>query len=362
MAINRLLINNLRNLKNIDINLSPEINIFYGNNGSGKTSLLEAIYLLGRTRSFRTQKRDSIITKNKKGLQIFCTTTNKSSYEQRIGLEFINNKTRINISGQPLKRSSDLIKHLPLTLITPESKNILSLGPNLRRKFLDWGVFHVEHSFLEHAIKYKRALKQRNSLLKQKNSDQQLYKFWDQELKNHALKIHSSRETYTRIFFEELLHYLNKLLNIPPISMEYTPGWPLDVEYKTMLSHTYNKDIKSGFTERGPHRADLVFKVERSLVQEKLSGGQLKLFACALYLAQCAIFAKSSECSNNILIDDLPSELDEKHRYTLLNSLYSLKAQMFVTTTDPDILPLDKFKSSKLKLFHVEHGKIKEVV
>ncbi len=361
MTINRLLINNLRNLKSVDIKLSPNVNVFYGDNGSGKTSLLEAIYLLGRARSFRTQKQKSIITKDKDFFQIFCTTSdNNTGYEKKIGLEFSNKKIRIQLSGQPLKKSSDLIKHLPLTLITPDSKSLLFQGPSLRRKFLDWGVFHVEHSFLEHSVRYQKALKQRNSLLRQKISEKRLYSFWNQELKEHALKIHSSRKTYVNIFFERLIHYLNQLIDISPISMEYLAGWPLELEYISMLTKTYNKDMKFGFTEKGPHRSDLLFKVDGQPVQEKLSGGQLKLFTCALYLAQCALFSTKSNNSNTILIDDLPAELDKNHRSTLLGSLYSLDTQIFVTTTDPEMLALEAFENTRL--FHVKHGEVKEMV
>ncbi len=361
MAINRLLINNLRNLQNVDIKLSPKINVLYGNNGSGKTSILEAIYLLGRARSFRTQKQKNIITKDKKSFQIFCnTSSNHSHHEQKIGLEFVNNKIGIHLSGQPLKKSSDLTKYLPLLLITPDSKNLLFQGPSLRRKFLDWGVFHVERSFLECSVRYQKALKQRNSLLKQKVTEKQLYNFWDQELKEHALQIHLLREAYVNDFFERLIFYLNELMNTSPISMEYLAGWPLELEYSLMLAKTYNKDMKFGFTEKGPHRSDLLFKVDGQLVQEKFSGGQLKLFTCALYLAQCALLSKQSNHSNIILIDDLPAELDEEHRYTLLNSLYSLGTQIFVTTTNPEMLALEKFDDTKL--FHVEHGDVREVV
>ncbi len=361
MAINRLLINNLRNIDSVDITLSPGINVFYGDNGSGKTSVLEAIYLLARARSFRTQKQKVIIANNKRSFQIFCTVENNNTHhEKKIGMEFINNKIKIHLSGQPLKKSSDLTKLLPLLLITPDSKNLIFQGPSLRRKFLDWGVFHVEHSFLEYSVRYQRALKQRNSLLKQKISEKQLYNFWDQELKQFALKIHSLREEYVSYFFERLVFYLNELVNIKPISMEYLAGWPLELEYNLMLTKTYNKDIKLGFTEKGPHRSDLLFKVEGQLVQEKLSGGQLKLFTCALYLAQCALFSEKSKSSNIILIDDLPAELDEKHRYTLLKSLYSLGTQIFVTTTNLAMLELKQFKNTRL--FHVEHGKVREMV
>ncbi len=361
MAINRLRINNLRNIESVDITLSPKINVFYGNNGSGKTSVLEAIYLLARARSFRTKKQKSIITKNKDSFQLFCTIVNSNAhYEQKIGLEFVNNKIRIHLSGQPLKKSSDLTKSLPLLLITPDSKNLLFQGPSLRRKFLDWGVFHVEHSFLEHSVKYQKALKQRNSLLKQKVNEKQLYNFWNQELKQHALKIHSLREEYVGHFFERLIFYLNELVNLNPISIEYLAGWPTELEYNFMLDKTYNKDIKFGFTEKGPHRSDLLFKVDGQLVQEKLSGGQLKLFTCALYLAQCSLFSRKSNHSNIILIDDLPAELDEQHRHTLLNSLYSLGTQIFVTTTHPEMLELKQFEDTKL--FHVKHGKVREMI
>ena len=361
MTINRLLINNLRNLKSVDIKLSPGINVFYGNNGSGKTTLLEAIYLLGRARSFRTQKQKSIITKDKNSFQIFCTINDHNTdREKKVGLEFANNKIKIKLSGQPLKKSSDLTKYLPLAIITPDSKNLISQGPSLRRKFLDWGVFHVEHSFLECSVRYQKALKQRNSLLRQKASEKTLYRFWDQELKEHALKIHSSREAYANVFFERLIHYLNELVDINPVSMEYLAGWPIESEYSSMLAKTYHKDMKLGFTEKGPHRSDLLFKVDGQPVQEKLSGGQLKLFTCALYLAQCALFSKKQNSSSIILIDDLPAELDKSHRDILLSSLYSLGTQIFVTTTHPEMLSLNTFENTRL--FHVKHGKVKEVV
>ena len=358
MSLSYLHIKNLRNLAEVHIEPVSRLNIIYGANASGKTSLLEAIYLLGRAKSFRSTHLHILEGKGKNGFMVFGQIRGESEQSQPLGIHYEGGKIHMRAEGRTLTQAAELVMRLPLLLITPDSHKILTMGPRQRRRFIDWGVFHVEHDFMTAWRRYNRALRQRNASLRA-SSRFMPNEVWDKELIETAAQIDQFRRDYLQQFLPLLSHFIKKLLPAyKEVSLRYLAGWAQDITFQEALVRSLERDRLMGYTHKGPHRADVVIEMDDKPVQEHASGGQQKLLMCALYLAQATLFKTRTQRQCMILLDDLPAELDKEHRYMLMELLYEIGVQVMVTTTDKDLLHMPI--GSKLKLFHVEHGVVTE--
>lgn len=358
MSLSTLHIKNLRNLAEVHIEPAPRLNIIYGANASGKTSLLEAIYLLGRAKSFRSTHLHIIEGKGKSGFMVFGQVRGDAEQPQPLGIHYEGGKIHMRAEGRTLAQTAELVMRLPLLLITPDSHKILTLGPRQRRRFIDWGVFHVEHDFMPVYRRYCRALRQRNASLRAPGRFAP-GEVWDNELHEAAGHIDRLRRDYLQQFLPLLSHFIGKLLPSHwNISLRYMPGWAQDTTFREALARSLERDRLIGYTHKGPHRADVVIEADGKPVQEHASGGQQKLLMCALYLAQAALFKARTQRQCIILLDDLPAELDAEHRHKLMDLLYEIGVQVMVTTTDKDLLYIPQ--GAETKLFHVEHGVVVE--
>jgi DNA replication and repair protein RecF len=358
MSLSSLHIKNLRNLAEVRIEPASRLNIIHGANASGKTSLLEAIYLLGRAKSFRSSHLHIIEGPGKSGFMVFGQVTGELGIPQPLGVHYEGGKIHMRAAGQALTQTAELVKRLPLLLITPDSHKILTLGPRQRRRFIDWGVFHVEHDFILAYRRYCRALRQRNASLRTPSRFVPS-EIWDNELYETAAQIDGFRRDYLQQFLPLLIHFVKKLLPADwDVSLRYLPGWAQDMTFREALTRSLERDRLLGYTHKGPHRADVVIEAAGKPVQEHASGGQQKLLMCALYLAQAALFKARTQRQCIILLDDLPAELDAEHRCKLMELLCEIGVQIIVTTTDKNLLRIPE--GAEAKLFHVEHGVIME--
>lgn len=354
MSLSSLYIKNLRNLAEIHLDPVSRLNIIYGANASGKTSLLEAIYLLGRAKSFRSNHLHIIEGQAKGGFMVVGQVTGELGQSQSLGIHYEGGKIHMRAAGQTLMQTMELVTRLPLLLITPDSHKILTLGPRQRRRFIDWGVFHVEHNFMSAWRRYHRALRQRNAALRTPGRFGP-GEVWDNELDETASQIDHFRREYLRQFLPLLSYFVQKLLPVQwNVSLRYLPGWAQDTTLREALTRSLERDRLLGYTHKGPHRADVVIEAEGKPVQEHASGGQQKLLMCALYLAQAALFKARTQRQCIILLDDLPAELDKEHRRRLMELLYEIGVQVMVTTTDKNLLQIPY--GAEVKLFHVEQG------
>ncbi len=356
MSLSSLHIKNLRNLAEVRIEPTSRLNIIHGANASGKTSLLEAIYLLGRAKSFRSSHLHIIEGAGKGGFMVFGQVTDELGELQPLGIHYEGGKIHMRAAGETLTQTAELVTRLPLLLITPDSHKILTLGPRQRRRFIDWGVFHVEHDFMSAWRRYHRALRQRNASLRAPGRFAP-GEVWDNELHEAASQIDGFRRDYLQQFLPLLTYFVEKLLPTDwNVSLRYLPGWAQDMTFSEALARSLERDRLLGYTHKGPHRADVLIEAAGRPVQEHASGGQQKLLMCALYLAQATLFKVRTQRQCIILLDDLPAELDTEHRHKLMALLYEIGVQVMVTTTDKDLLHIPE--GAEAKLFHVEHGVI----
>jgi len=350
MALSRLDICQLRNLPLVRIEPHPRFNGLCGANGSGKTSVLEAIYILGRGTSFRSKDLGQAVQAGADSFQLAARLEPRGvslgvEYQSKGGVHY-------RLGGEPLRSRLDLAQQLPLLFISPDSHALISGGPQGRRRFLDWGLFHVEPRFIATWRRYHRALKQRNRALGMDGVETA----WDPELAQAADQITELRHGYLRRLEPHAINYARRLGAIPDLGLHYSPGWRQDLDFLAALRAGLPQDRAYGFTRQGPHRADLVVKAKSRLAKETVSRGQQKLLVIALLLAQVAVLNEEAGLSPVILVDDLAAELDRQHKALLLEVLQERQAQVFLTVTERQLLPEGDVA---IRWFHVELGRVK---
>ena len=357
MHFNRVEVTQFRNLTSTSFSPSPALNLICGGNGSGKSSLLEAIHYLASGSSFRTHKVSTVINQESDCFTLYSEISHEIAH--KIGLRRCRDlKHTTRIDGRDITRRSELVQLIPLQVVSPESVSLLLEGSDQRRNFIDWSLFHVEQSFYFHLSHYQRALKQRNALLK-RGSQTELH-HWNVQLSQHGVVIDRLRREYVEKISPLVVVLLQELLPDVDIVLRYRKGWSSELELDSALNQGLDTDLKMKYTTSGPHRADLTVKCLQGKAAETLSRGQLKLTVVALKLAQAILLERESSRKPVLLIDDLAAELDVEHRALLLNTLREIDSQLFITT--PELGLIDHGQWGEKKVFHVEHGQVKEVV
>ncbi|MCU7795847.1 MAG: DNA replication/repair protein RecF [Candidatus Thiodiazotropha sp. (ex Myrtea spinifera)] len=357
MKIKKLSINQLRNISNAELKFAQSINVIQGGNGAGKTSLLEAIYLLARARSFRSTQSKKLIQTKKNSLTIFALAESHNEKEIRIGLKKEGGQNLIKIDGKRIKKLSQLAATLPIALITPQSHRLIEEGPDYRRRLLNWGVFHVEHSYRELLSKYNRVIAQRNASLKGRNKDIEV---WNQQLNTYAEEIMSLQTSYVVSWNNAFKQLTDGIDFLKSINIGYQQGWEKGLSLTDALNKKIQIDQTRGFTSVGPHRSDFRLTIDGATVKNHLSRGQQKFLVTLLLLAQAKVkFSKERE-KTVILFDDFQSELDLVTQSNLLEIIQGEACQTFMTIIDRE-KGLEQKLGPDDEMFHVEHGSFSPV-
>ena len=359
MPLISLEIQNIRIYERARFTPDPQLNLIVGDNASGKTSLLEAIYLLGLGRSFRTNQIEQLQKRDGHGLSVHGGVGEPGAQSHnQLGFVHGEQGRRATINGLAQKQISALAQHLPLQAISPDTHYEFRNSARHRRGVLDWGLFHVEPDFLGLWSRYQRILQQRNAALKTAAPAKSRH-VWDEELASTGEELHAKRSALITRLKTDYQFCCQELLG-PGYqgSLIFDSGWAEGKSLAESLGQDAARDLARGFTHSGPHRADLRVELYSQTAPLDASHGQYKLLVIALRLAQIRNFIESGKRHCCLLIDDLAAELDSEHRARLTLFLSRLPVQIFVTATEATQIERRTWPSHKA--FHVEQGTIEE--
>ena len=350
LRLNNLKLRDFRCFDELSLDCGPGINIIEGLNGSGKTSLLEAIYFMNAAKSFRSRLSRYVVREGQDGCVIHAALQRGPS-PIAIGIErSARGVGRIKLNGSMLQSAAPLAQQVPMMLIHPERLTFISAGPGMRRELLNWGLFYSEPEFYPTWQRVQKALKQRNSLLKQRFESSDLDS-WDAILVQSAPQLDAMRSAYMAELSDQLQPLCELMFAEPlALSWSYQRGWPEGEDLQEVLRRHAKRDAMLGYTQYGPHRADFVLKSRGQPAHQVLSQGQQKNLAYAVMLAQMQLQMQRE--SAILLIDDLPAELDDRRIAMICEVIQSINAQTFITAIDSQVLPA--LLAAPHQLFHVE--------
>ena len=359
MRIERLRLSNLRNIETLDVGLSPGINFFVGPNGAGKTSILEGAYVLSHGGSFRTSQSAVLIRRGAESVGIHADVE-RASGPMKLDMLSLGSGWQMKVNGDRAPTLAAGLAEFALVCFEPGSHALISGGSAERRRFLDWILFHVEHSYIAASRDYRRTLQQRNALLKANGSESEL-ELWDTELVKAGERLTALRQAIFPAYAIELTNILSIFLPELGIAVaSFRPGWSQDKQLLDALGETHGVDRSRGHTTRGPHRADWSIRFENAPSREQLSRGQEKLCALACVLAQARVYAAAKSEPPVVALDDFSSELDRAHQKTAMDLLAATGSQILITGVE---IPGDWNRTNDAnRLFHVEHGQVQGLV
>jgi len=361
MKLDQVQITQFRNLSSVSFTPSSSLTIIRGVNGSGKSSLIEALYYLGFGRSFRTNKHSSVIQHDKDSFSVFASCLNEDGEKLKLGFQRNRADTfTCSINGTHSTKLSDLVSLVPIQLFTPQSTDLIIGSPAERRRFCDWGLFHVKHEFQLLANQYGKFLKHRNALLKQQaNLAAPENQYWESQFSELGETMTETRQEYVSLLTPIFKDYAQQFLPTFDVELSYYKGWEKDVSLSESLVKKREYDGKIGHTSSGPHKADLRLKVNGVNAQELLSRGQLRMAVAALQMSQTKLFNSATKRRSIFLLDDVGAELDADKREQFIDGLLEMDTQVFVTAIESTQLEFIQ-KYNEKKMFHVEHGSVKE--
>ncbi|RUO59081.1 DNA replication/repair protein RecF [Pseudidiomarina insulisalsae] len=360
MYIDALALTHFRNFEQAKLAPGRQVNLFIGENGSGKTSLLESIYCLGSGRSFRPGNYKQLVQHGNQSFTVFAKIDNGSGRLHTLGFQRdISGEVKLRIDGETSRKFAPMAKLVPAQLMTPETVELVLGGPKVRRQFIDWGVFHVEHSFIEDWTRFSHILKQRNSLLKRKRlSDENVY--WDEKFASYGQRVAEQRAAYLTSFEPVLVERLKHFLPQYTFKFQLKWGWDSALSLTEALKQHAEADLRYGHSTVGPHKAELRILANGEDVKNVLSRGQLKLLVAALKVVQGEYLTSKTGVQCIYLVDDITAELDTSSQHKFCEALLATNAQLFVSAINKGELP-DIIKRADTKMFHVEHGTVKEL-
>ncbi|MBL0162365.1 MAG: DNA replication/repair protein RecF [Xanthomonadales bacterium] len=355
MRLIELRIRDLRVIRELAIELGSGLNVFVGANGAGKTSVLESAYLLSHGRSFRRGARDTLSRLESDGYSVFGHLQQGSGRERRLGIARVGNKLETRVDGETVGIAG-LVKTCAVACFEPGSHELISGIAEERRRYLDWGVFHVEQEFLQDWRRYQRALRQRNSALRSVGADGELEP-WEIEMSVAGERIARFRQGYVDRLRPFLQSVLNDFLGeLGDSEIVFDRGWNDGQSLAAALAESRGRDRERGHTGRGPHRADWSLGFEKAPRREHLSRGQEKLCALALILAQARLYAAETGEWPILCFDDLASELDQAHQTLVMEQVLASGAQALISGTEPPRALAPDLDGARM--FHVEQGRI----
>ena len=356
MLFTRVAGENFRLFPHFSFEPRPGVNLLLGANAAGKTTLLEAIYALGRGKSFRGAPPEQAGAAGLQWkLQGRCALADRPALAINLGWSPAGLALRLDQAEAGVQ---ELVSRIAVQVLEPDSHRLLQEGPVYRRRYLDWGVFHVEHRFYPAWRRYQRALKQRNAALRVGAARAEV-EAWNAELVVCGSEVQEYRESHVSHLRDHLGATVAALLGEIEWSLELSRGWIAGKALDTALAEHYEQDRRAGKTVAGPHRAELKLKLAGRSAKRQVSRGQQKLLIAALLLAQARLVRERSGLCPILLVDDFPAELGAPFQQALLAALLDYPGQSFVTSIErTPALETAAGNAPKNAVFHVEHGSV----
>lgn len=357
MYIKNLCLKSFRNYEKLNIELSPNLNILYGDNAQGKTNILEAIYISAMGRSQKAQKDSQIIkmSENEAHIQVFAV---KDHSQNRIDVHLKKDtKKGIAVNGIPIKKSSELFGIIYIVIFSPEDLNLIKSGPSERRRFMDMEMCQLSSVYYYDLQQYYKVLKQRNNLLKtlQKNQNIKDTLFvWNVQLVNYGCKVIQSRNKF--------INKINQIASIihknitggkELLKIEYMPNVYID-DFEMKLNRHLERDIMLGSTSVGPHKDDLIFYINNDDVRIYGSQGQQRTAALSIKLSEIELIKEETLHEPILLLDDVLSELDESRQVYLLENIKNVQTIITCTGIEDSI----KKYIDKAKIYKIKNGEV----
>jgi DNA replication and repair protein RecF len=345
-----LSISNLRCIEQADVSLAPGVTLVWGGNGAGKTSLLEAMFLLGRGRSFRTRNNTRLISRGRTQFRVTGRVRGPTGQETPVGFEVSREATLARVGGRPIDSLAELTQAFPVQAIDPGVHRLVEEGGHRRRRWMDWAVFHVEPQFMDLWVRYSRALRQRNAALK---TDAAHSAVWDPELARLGEGIAAARGRFMEQLKPCWQRVVSDLTGLG-VELHYLRGWSQEHSLMDALAASRARDEARQLTHAGPHRADVSLRLDGRAAREVLSRGQQKLVAAALMLAQLRLLQDTTQTIPTLLLDDPAAELDADHLERFIAQVRALKSQLVVTSLHAQ----SRLFGTPDRTFHMEQGRV----
>jgi len=355
LSLLTLQVEDFRCVGRAELALDPHLTLIEGPNGSGKSTLLEAMFLLGRGRSFRTTRLETAVRMGAERLRVVGSVDN-GNRPIVIGIETDNGSVRARVGGNPASSLGELAVTFPVQVIDPGVHKLIEEGPVGRRRYLDWGVFHVEPGYLLEWQRLQRVLKQRNAALRMDSDDDTLDAF-DREFASTGEGVSAARERYAANLLPYIQAVCERLLG-EPVAIRYSRGWPAEVALEEALALSRPRDRRRRASTVGPQRADLVLERLEGPARVTVSRGQQKLVAIALVLAQLEYHFEQHGLRTTLLLDDPAAELDSERLDRLVAEVRRLPTQLVMTSLTTGASWLGNPGLS----FHVEQGVVTPVL
>lgn len=359
MIIKSIELCDFRNYNVLSVSFHHSVNILYGDNAQGKTNILEAVYLASTTKSHKGSKDKEIIRMDTSEAHIRLQIE-KKSMDHTIDMHLKKNKSKgIAIDGIPIRKSSELIGLVNVVFFSPEDLSIIKNGPGDRRRFIDMELCQLDKIYLHNLTKYNKVLSQRNNLLKQISFKPELLDtlcIWDEQLVNYGINIIKRRNQ----FLEELnsiIYDIHKKLSggREELFLQYEANTSAE-EFENKLKQSLERDIHFKISNTGPHRDDIIFRIQDIDIRKFGSQGQQRTAALSLKLAEIEILKRTAKEPPVLLLDDVLSELDRNRQNYLLESIDSI--QTIITCTG-----LEEFVNNRIKMnkvYKVTEGTVRE--